>query len=140
MSKKCQGEGCRKIITKGNFCGKCYSRRWRKKNLERSTYLNLKANSKRRNKEFDLSYEDFLEFARRTNYLAGKGIHKDSLHIDRVIEELGYTKNNIRAIPNQENVRKYLRYRYNYEERKMVFEFKVLKFNLTDCTINEYPF
>jgi hypothetical protein len=56
-----------------------------------------------------------------------KGIHRDSYHIDRVIEEEGYHEWNLQILPNAANVRKYLHYRWDEETRKMVYDVKLVK-------------
>lgn len=111
---------------------------WRERNPVRAAYLNLKSNAKRRGKQFELTFEEFEEFAVSTSYIAKKGRRKHSMHIDRIDENIGYTRSNIQPLQNGQNVRKYLRYRYDEYERKMKFDFKTLKFNTNDNS--EYPF
>jgi hypothetical protein len=59
--------------------------------------------------------------------MAGKGINKTGLHIDRIREELGYIEGNLQILTNTENVKKYLSYQYdktgkpeNYRIKKSV--------------------
>lgn len=94
-------------------CYKCNSILWRQNNFHRATYLNLKNNAKRREKDFELTFEQFLQFCLDTDYIIGKGKHKDSLHIDRIDEEKGYTIDNIQVLTNTLNVKKQLKFRYN---------------------------
>lgn len=103
--KKCDTKFC-KHKTKGKYCGTCRSRQSRAKNPERYAYNNLKSNAKRRKKYFDLTLPEFNEFCVPTKYMVGKGRTKNSLSIDCKINEVGYTKDNIRAITVSLNSRK----------------------------------
>lgn len=85
----------------------------------------LKNNAKRRGHEFTLTLDQFLEFAIKTNYMARKGIYKDSYHIDRIDETKGYSIDNIQAITNTENIKKYLS--YNYDKNGVPCDFKMKK-------------
>lgn len=111
------------MILKNNYCSKCQ----RLKNPEKYAYQTLKDNAKRRGKEFTLTFEQFSEFAVKTSYIARKGRKKDSLHIDRIYENNGYTKENIQTLTNSENVRKYLKYYWDEYNRKMIFKFNTIK-------------
>lgn len=77
---------------------------------DKYAYKNLKTNAKRRGKEFSLTFEEFIEFAIKHNYIAGKGITKTGLHIDRIDNRKGYTIDNIQVLTNSENIRKYMTY------------------------------
>lgn len=101
------------------------SRRYRAKNPIRYAYHNLKSNSKRRGKEFDLTFEQFKEFCYKTNYIQGKGITKDSYSIDRKDNDKGYTIDNIRILTVSENSKKgnkQLVFDWDYEERRGYFK------------------
>ena len=113
---KCKTPHCRKKATKAGLCPACISRKWRAENPVRAAWLNLKHNSKRRGKDFDLSFEEFEAFAIRTGYMKKKGRFAESWHIDRIEEEKGYTAQNIQVLTNTKNVRKYLRYSWNGRE------------------------
>ena len=106
---------------KNNYCSKCQ----RLKNPEKYAYQTLKDNAKRRGKEFDISFEDFKIFCVKTSYIAKKGRKKDCLHVDRILETSGYTKENIQALTNTENVRKYLK--YYWDGYKMNYKFNTIK-------------
>jgi hypothetical protein len=88
-------------------------------------YQNLKSNSKRRGKAFELTFEEFSEFAIEVDYLKKKGITSTSLHVDRIDENKGYTRDNIQGLENSKNVRKWLIYHYNGVA--MEFETKTTK-------------
>lgn len=114
--RKCETKYCKNKSLKGRkVCGKCKNRKYRKKNPERAAYQSLKNNAKRRGKEFDLTFEEFLKFVHKTEYMLGKGRSKTSLHIDRIDEEKGYVKGNIQVLTNTENVRKYLNWELNHK-------------------------
>lgn len=124
----CETKGCRKQAKKNRkICDKCITEKYKKDNPERYAYTVWKNNAKRRGKIFTISFDYFKQFAVNTSYMAGKGITKYSLHIDRIIEELGYIEGNIQALPNIDNVKKYLSYQYdktgkpeNYRIKKSV--------------------
>lgn len=92
------------------YCLSCVNRRYRDKDPVRYCYKNLKANAKRRGKFFDLTLEEFREFCIKYNYIEKKGRSATSYTVDREIEELGYTKSNLQALPNRENIKKYKRW------------------------------
>ena len=69
-------------------------------------YSTLKANAKRRGKEFTISFSEFKEFCYKTDYLRGKGKRQDSYSIDRIDNDRGYTLENIRVLSIAENSRK----------------------------------
>lgn len=59
--------------------------------------------------------------------MAGRGITKHSLHIDKIIDELGYIEGNLQILSNTDNVRKYLG--YEYDENAKPYNFKIKKRN-----------
>lgn len=131
---------CKKEVKAQGFCSKHYTQYWRENNMERSAYLNLKHNALRRGKHFSLSFEEFLEFSLKFKYLAGRGIEKDSLHIDRIDENKGYSADNIQALTNEQNVRKFLDYYYDEYKRRMNFKFKKNEYTRGSKPNNECPF
>ena len=88
---------------------------WRKNNPLKASYQALKDNAKRRGKLFDITFEEFKEFAIKTDYINKRGRSAQSFHIDRVGEKEGYTKSNIQALPNVDNVKKYVKFKYRDE-------------------------
>lgn len=102
----------------------------------RYAYQTSKDNAKRRKKPFDISFEDYSDFAVKVDYLRKKGITATSMHIDCIVDEIGYTKDNIQPLENSQNVKKYLDYRWNPERRKMDYETITIKSERT----NEAPF
>lgn len=124
---KCATRKCNNIASSGRLCGKCKTAKYRKEHPERAAYLILKENAKRRNKYFDLTFEQFQEFVTRTGYMKKKGIFSDSWHIDRIDESRGYTVDNLQVLTNAQNVRKYLKYSWDEHNRKMMFKTEVYK-------------
>lgn len=116
------------LVKSKGLCSKHYQQKWRSENLLKYSFNNLKTNAKRRGKYFDLTFEQFSEFATSTDYIGKKGKRSESMSIDRIKNEIGYTYSNIRSIPLGENSRKgtkILVAGYNYDENKM--EAKVVK-------------
>ncbi len=110
----CQTKNCRKKqIGKKSFCSSCNIRRFKEKNPEKYAYFVLKNNAKRRWKVFTISFEYFKQFVVKTEYMAGKGITKTGLHIDRIKEHLGYVEGNLQILTNTENVKKYISFNYD---------------------------
>lgn len=101
--KKCKTKYCKNDPEGRKFCNTCRSRASRIRNPEKYCYNNLKNNAKRRGKEFDLSYSQFLQFCLATKYIQGKGKSKTSFSIDRIDNWQGYTVSNIRVITLAEN-------------------------------------
>ena len=105
------------------MCRKCYNKHLRTQNPVKYSYQTLKDNSKRRNKEFNLTLEEFTEFCIKTDYLIGKGKRKESYSIDRRDNTKGYTLDNIRIMTLSENSRKStktLEVYYCEYERKLI--------------------
>lgn len=125
----CKAERCGKKSAPGKgYCYRCAQRRWRAKNPEKAAYNNLKSNAKRRGKFFDLTFDQFKEFCQSTEYIKRKGRKANCIHVDRIDENKGYTEDNIQALTNSQNIRKYVRYTHQYDERekKMIFETSVV--------------
>lgn len=134
----CETKGCRKKKAKtGRYCYSCLKNRYKARHPERYAYSVLKNNAKRRGKQFEISFEYFKKFAKRTEYMAGKGITKTGLHIDRKKEELGYIPGNLQAITNSENIKKYLK--YEYDRKGKPTGFKLAKSVINNPDIND-PF
>lgn len=88
-------------------CGTCRCRSWRKANPEKYAYNNIKNRAKQRGKPFTISFEYFLKFCYRYDYISRKGRTSKSLTADRKIEELGYIEGNLQAKPLRQNIKKY---------------------------------
>lgn len=134
------GKKCRKPAKSGSFCWSCIKDAYKERHPERYAYQTLRNNVKRRNRKraaegkpqvpFDLTLEQFIEFAIKVDYMKRKGITRTAYHIDRIEDDkggapIGYTKDNIQALENHQNVKKYHMYRlireYDYRINKMTF-------------------
>lgn len=119
-----KNKGCQHNAKKS--CNTCNSRRHRYNNPMRYAYDNLKHNCYRRKGRhfFELTFEEFKQYAIETKYLLYKGITKKSYHIDRRDPTMGYFIGNIRPLPNDINSSKphtkQLVYEWNDEEGRMV--------------------
>ena len=82
------------------------NKKWRQKNPFKYAYNTLKNNSKRRGVPFNLSLDQFKEFAIRVDYLYWKGIYKTAYHIDRIDPIKGYILSNLQLMTNEANVKK----------------------------------
>lgn len=125
---KCKTKFCRnESAPTRKYCYTCISRSRRKNNPIRASYQALKDNAKRRGKAFLLTFEEFKQFAIETKYYKKKGIYKKNYHIDRIDENGPYSVDNIQVLTNTENVKKFLKYRYDEHVRRMNFELLILK-------------
>jgi len=113
---KCSTLHCRNKKAKGRtICHKCKARRYKENNPYQAAYQNLRGNAKRRGKVFEITFEQFKEFCYKTDYIKKRGTSKTGLHIDRIDETGPYSIENIQALENSDNVKKYLD--YNYETK-----------------------
>lgn len=135
-SVTCVTPGCRNSARpRGAKCSTCQAH----VNPARYAYRHLKANAKRRGKPFDLTLEQFTEFAQRTEYLTRRGRTASSYHIDRINPEKGYTADNIQVLTNRENVLKQrVEGDWNPETHQM--EFWTVYHNPTPQPGDEPPF
>lgn len=85
---------------------------WRKANPLKYAFRALKDNAKQRGKVFELTFEQFKDFAVKTDYINKRGRTAQAYHIDRKREEEGYTFDNIQVLTNSENVKKYVAFKY----------------------------
>jgi len=106
-SKKCATPYCRNDRIKGKTkCSKCNMRWYKEHHPIEYAFNVLRSNAKRRGKEFNLTIDEFRKFCRKNDYIELKGKAKDNLSIDRDKDEIGYTYDNIKAIPLTDNVKK----------------------------------
>lgn len=132
----CVTKHCRKPGYRGSYCHSCHKRRYKERHPERYAYQTLRNNARRRGHAFDLTLEQFVQFAFKTGYMAGRGRYKESLHIDRIDETGGYTIDNIQVLTNTENVRKYLSYSYGPDGKPTDFKIK----RVVELDAEDYPF
>jgi len=125
--KKCGTKHCRnKALKARTICSKCQMRIFAERHPEKYAFNNLKQNAKRRGKVFELTFEQFQQFAIESEYMAGKGITKNGLHIDRIDPEKGYLIENIRVLTNSENVKRHQRYlKHGFDESGIPESFHV---------------
>lgn len=103
---KCVTKFCRGVTNKSGhspFCSKCRSRRWKAKYPLHYSYKQLRNDAKRREKEFQLTLDEYIEFANRTGYATMKGREAHFLSIDRRDPLKGYSADNIRALTVRAN-------------------------------------
>lgn len=92
--------------SKNVYCAK-HKKQWVKETHPYLYYYDtLRTNAKRRKKLFDLTIDEFKEFCIRTNYLELKGLAGDSMTIDRIRDNEGYSKGNIQIMTRSDNIRK----------------------------------
>lgn len=122
-ARPCKTPGCRNNARpSGAACHTCQAHG----NPARYAYRHLKANAKRRGKEFSLTLEQFTAFAIETQYLDKRGKTATSYTIDRIDPTRGYHADNIQVLTNRENVQKQARElrtsgEWNPETRQMEF-------------------
>ena len=92
-------------------CWKCTKRQYAKRHPIRNCYHVLRANAKRRGKEFNLTLEQFRKFAIETSYINKRGRTSRKFHIDRIDNYKGYSVDNIQSITSSANAKK-----RNYED------------------------
>lgn len=110
---KCTSYRCVKPLVKNsNLCHSCKKERFKLNNPVKYAWMVLRNNAKRRKKDFSLTLEEFKLFCVKTKLLVGRGIEKDSWHIDRIDEDEGYHAWNIQVLTNSENIKKYRTYDY----------------------------
>lgn len=106
----CATKFCRGIVDKKKehspFCSRCRRKIWKEKNPLRYYFGNLRRRAKQRGKSFTLTFEQYREFAIKTDYARMRGKTSLSLSIDRKHNGHGYHAWNIRAITLQQNSRK----------------------------------
>jgi hypothetical protein len=137
--KRCDTLHCRRKAVSGRKkCSTCRSRAWRKKNPERYAYNTLKGHAKADNVYFGLTFEEFCEFAHKHNYIKGRGITAEGLHVDRKIvgKYPGYVKDNIQPLKNVDNVHKRWYIDYNWQTK----EAKVMKQQQSEIIDEDLPF
>lgn len=104
---RCKTPFCRNLSRRdGADCGKCNMRKWREKNREKAAYARLRESARKRNISFTITFEEFVKFAKKTEYLTRTGNTAGSLTVDRKDNLRGYEPGNIRAITRSENSHK----------------------------------
>lgn len=107
MERVCETPNCyRTPQPSRKKCETCRSRIRRERDPLMDTYLNLKSNAKRRGVAFELTLKQWARFCKKNNYLELRGTGADDLTVDRKKIWIGYTYNNIQALPKKENSKK----------------------------------
>jgi len=95
----CATKFCRNTReTRSSLCSKCRKRLYKERHPVQYTYSYVKANARRRKKEWSLTMEEFLDFVTSTGYMIGKGRTGDKLSIDRIDHRQGYHLGNIQVM------------------------------------------
>lgn len=105
------------------ICNTCRSRNYSAKHPLLKMFLDKKADAKKRNLTFELSFEYFKQLAEKHDLLNNRGRGKDSLTVDRSVNEGGYTNDNVSIMTKSENCKKYwqgLRGNYINEQGNLV--------------------
>lgn len=97
----------------GKHCGTCRTRIWRLNNPEKYAYNNQKHRADERRIPWDITFEEWLKFAIETEYMAKKGITKNSLQVDRINDDpakgyYGYRIDNVQVLELEHNIKKYV--------------------------------
>jgi hypothetical protein len=93
----CSVRGCRKPAAQRGQCYAHIKQDYAKRHPLRYCYNSLKQNAKRRGKAFELTFEQFEEFATRTDYINKRGTGAHGFTIDRIDPTKGYTAENIQV-------------------------------------------
>lgn len=91
----CRG---RRDTHNGRVCAKCRRRMDRMNYPLREAFKTLRDNARRRKKPFDLTFQQFKDFAEKHGYMEGKGRESGCLHIDRKDPLKGYTYDNLTVL------------------------------------------
>lgn len=104
----CKHWGCKHQTRRptARDCHTCASRKVRIKNPQRYAFTQVKRSADMRHIPFNLTFEQFLDFDRQTDYVKSKGMESDSLTIDRIDASKGYEVGNIRALTWADNCAK----------------------------------
>lgn len=105
----CETPECNNDGKGRKFCGTCRKRQLRERDPYRYAWSNLKGSATRRGIFFDLTLDQFKEFAYETEYMTGKGRKIGGFNVDRIVEGKtpGYTITNIQCLDKQKNIKKY---------------------------------
>lgn len=106
----CAAYRCSNPAQHGTLCFKHKARRRKAIDPTGYTYDRLKQNAKRRGKSFDLTVDEFREWAAKTGYIDGKGRKRNGLSIDRIDPTKGYSLDNIQILTVSANSSKWSEY------------------------------
>lgn len=122
----CLSPSCRRTVNKKKekspFCWRCRFKIRMEKNPLRYWFGSLRRTAKRRGKEFSLTFEQYKEFAERTDYARLKGKSSLSLSVDRIDNSKGYSADNIQCLTIRENVRKQFVKFYAHQQENIAYK------------------
>jgi hypothetical protein len=105
----CRHFGCNRAARSGaSDCETCKSRKQRLANRTMYAFTMLRSSAAKRKIPFKLSFDDFVEFDRKTGYVEKMGRGSDDLTCDRIDSSKPYELGNIRALTYRDNVSKKL--------------------------------
>lgn len=133
---KCITDKCKRSREGNNAtCRSCRYKKEKDNDLVAWSYRTLKANAKRRGKDFTLTLDQFREFCFETELMTNRGRKSLSFTVDRIENNKGYHIDNIQVLTLKDNLRKekILQYDYKHPEGTKVVE----KVSLKD---EDYPF
>jgi len=114
LAKKKQGKSCcaygcnnEPVYKKGGLCHKHYKRKRRALDPVGVRYNMFKTNALKRNKDFEISLEEFRNFCKETGYIINKGYRGFAATIDRIDNSKGYSMDNIQIMSMMANINKY---------------------------------
>lgn len=114
---------------KSSKCHTCESRLKRDRDRVKYAFNTLRSNAKRRGHGFDLTLEQFRNFAIETDYIVNKGKTATSYSIDRRENDKGYTLDNIQIMTLADNSRKHT--------KRVVYEPETRQFYTATLPIDE---
>lgn len=104
---KCAVLYCRNAnVKQRKLCWKCTLRLYRLRNPTKSAFYGIRERARRKKQDFQLTLAQFMEIAKATGYIDGKGVTPTSLHLDRIDPDKGYAFDNVQVITASENCSK----------------------------------
>jgi len=107
--KYCCAFNCKNtpVSKKGGLCHAHYRRKRKVIDPVYDRYNSFKTSAKQRGKEFNISLKEFRAFCQETGYVINKGYRGKVASVDRVINSLGYSIDNIQMLSIRANINKY---------------------------------
>ncbi len=101
----CKTPHCRNLARSAgrHECHKCAMRAWRAANPFQAAFATLRDHARGRGIPFTISFNEFREFAERSDYIILKSNKADGLTVDRKDNLLGYVPGNIQPMTRSEN-------------------------------------
>jgi len=103
--KKCCIPYCRNEASKGRYCARCASRKWRSENKLEAAYHALKTNAKRRGVSFTITMSEWRRWCEEHNYKpVGKSPaspypeFRSRPSVDRIDHKKGYSYENMQLL------------------------------------------